>query len=102
MLGLNAFIAPPAERLSETQLLREHAAAILWVKSQMAKHGIAIDDLIAAGCFAATTPTMGSGDVQPLRYKDAEGHTWDGRGRLPDWLQRAVNAGQSVDHFKIA
>jgi hypothetical protein len=49
MLGLNAFIAPPAERLSETQLLRERAAAILWVKSQMAKHGIAVDDLVAAG-----------------------------------------------------
>jgi DNA-binding protein H-NS len=45
---------------------------------------------------------MGSPDAQAFRYRDAEGHTWDGRGNLPDWLQRVVNAGQSVDHFKIA
>jgi len=34
----------------------------------------------------------------PVRFRDAQGHVWDGRGDLPDWLQRAVNAGQSVAH----
>ncbi|MGE8366520.1 H-NS family nucleoid-associated regulatory protein, partial [Cupriavidus sp.] len=27
---------------------------------------------------------------------------WDGRGAMPDWLQRAVNAGQTVEHFRVS
>ncbi len=30
-----------------------------------------------------------------IRFRDANGHAWNGVGELPDWLQRAVNAGQS-------
>ncbi|WP_240987860.1 H-NS family nucleoid-associated regulatory protein [Cupriavidus taiwanensis] len=67
----------------------------------MARHCIAIDDLAAAGCFAATTPAT-SPKVRPVRYRDAEGHSWDGRGDRPEWLQRAVNAGQSPDHFRVS
>ena len=25
----------------------------------------------------------------------------DGRGAMPDWLQRAINAGQAVEHFQV-
>lgn len=103
MLRFNAPNSPLVERLSDAQQLRERAAAILWVKSQMAKHSIAIDDLVAAGCFAATTtPTTSHQRVNSIRFRDAEGHSWDGQGNLPEWLQRAVNAGQSPDHFRIS
>ncbi|SPA09789.1 Histone family protein nucleoid-structuring protein H-NS (fragment) [Cupriavidus taiwanensis] len=67
----------------------------------MAKHGIAIDDLVAVGCFAATTPTT-SRQAHPIRFTDVQGHTWDGHGDLPEWLQRAVDAGQSTDHFRVS
>ncbi|AQV92652.1 histidine biosynthesis protein [Cupriavidus necator] len=102
MLSFNAPNSPLVERPSDAQLFRERAAAILWVKSQMAKHSIAIDDLVAAGCFAATTPTTSPQKVRPIRFRDAAGHSWDGHGDLPEWLQRAVNAGQSTDHFRIS
>ena len=65
MLSFNAPNSPLAERLSDVQLLRKRAAAILWVKSQMANHSIAIDGLVAAGCFAATTPAT-SQKVRPF------------------------------------
>ncbi len=102
MLSFNAPNSPLVKTLSDTQQLRERAAAILWVKSQMAKHSIAIDDLVAAGCFACTTPTASHQKVHPIRFRDADGHTWDGNGNLPEWLQRAVNAGQSPDHFRVS
>ncbi|MCO4861246.1 H-NS histone family protein [Cupriavidus sp. WGlv3] len=102
MLSFNAPNSPLVNRLSDTQLLRERSAAILWVKSQMAKHGIAIDDLVASGCFAEATPTTNRQKVHLVRYRDAYGHTWDGNGDLPEWLQRAVNAGQSADHFRAS
>jgi DNA-binding protein H-NS len=29
----------------------------------------------------------------------AAGQRWDGQGEIPDWLQRAVDAGQSKEFF---
>ncbi|MGY2492355.1 H-NS family nucleoid-associated regulatory protein [Cupriavidus sp. CP313] len=81
---------------SEMQQLRERTDAILWVKSRMARYGISLDDLVAAGCFSERPSST------CVRYRDAAGHTWDGNGDLPDWLRRAVNAGQSADHFRIS
>ncbi|SOY71793.1 conserved hypothetical protein [Cupriavidus phytorum] len=78
--------------------LRERANAILWVKSQMARHGITPEALEAAGCFSVAQAMQ----TTQVCYRDAHGHTWDGKGNIPDWLQRAVNAGQSVEHFRVA
>jgi DNA-binding protein H-NS len=38
--------------------------------------------------------------VPAVQYRDAYGNTWDGRGDKPDWLARAIYAGQSMDHFR--
>ncbi|MFS8974496.1 H-NS family nucleoid-associated regulatory protein [Cupriavidus necator] len=83
----------------EVHNLRERAEAILWVKTQMARYGIHLEDLHAAGCFDQPE----DGEVAPERvlFRDAQGQTWDGRGDLPAWLQRAVNAGQSIEHFRV-
>jgi len=73
----------------------DRAAAILWVRMQMVRSGISYDDLVQAGCFGASivSPTV--------CYRNADGHSWDGRGDMPDWLQRAVNSGQSIEHFRV-
>ena len=39
--------------------------------------------------------------AEPVRYRDALGQTWDGRGEIPMWLQRAVNSALSVGHFAV-
>jgi DNA-binding protein H-NS len=74
---------------------RDKAAAILWVRMQMARHGISVADLEATGCFQRPAANG------PVLYRSAKGESWDGQGALPDWLQRAVNAGQSIEHFRI-
>ena len=35
-------------------------------------------------------------------YKDAFGNCWMGEGSLPEWLARAVAAGQSIEHFRAS
>jgi DNA-binding protein H-NS len=52
----------------------------------------------AAGCFDPLPPPP----APVLCYRNAEGLTWDGQGEMPTWLRRAVNAGQSVEFFRIA
>lgn len=81
-----------------SQRLRERAETILWIKTQMVKFGLYFADLEAAGCFVESRTASQPG---PVHFRDAEGHVWDGRGDLPTWLQRAVNAGQSIEHFQV-
>ncbi|WP_430869665.1 H-NS family nucleoid-associated regulatory protein [Cupriavidus basilensis] len=39
---------------------------------------------------------------EPARtYRNAEGQKWGWQGEMPAWLQRAVNAGQSAEHFRV-
>lgn len=89
-------------------------AAVAWVRKQMDIHGLTFDDLVEAGCFAedhaedadhdaavanAATPTAAASPR--VLYRNALGQTWDGSGEYPDWLQRAVNAGQSIEFFRV-
>jgi len=78
--------------------LRARADAILWIKSAIARHGITLQQLEFAGCFAFTD---GAPPAQIKKYMDASGHAWDGIGSIPDWLQRAINSGQTVEHFRV-
>lgn len=84
------------ENLFSVAESRQRAEAILWVRTQIAVYGLTYVELKAAGCFDVTTPREG-----PVRYRNAQGQAWDGQGKMPDWLQRAVHAGQSVDFFRV-
>lgn len=70
-------------------------AAIAWIQEQMQTYDLSVEDLQAHGCFEA--PPLPAGPV----YMSADGQHWDGTGEMPDWLQRAVNAGQSIEHFRV-
>ncbi|MDQ0140649.1 H-NS family nucleoid-associated regulatory protein [Cupriavidus necator] len=98
-------------------------AAVAWIREQMDRHALSIDDLIEAGCFdtvppasagaapsgiaaptpapAAATPSAPNAAAPRRLYRNALGQSWDGQGEYPDWLQRAVNAGQSIEFFRV-
>ena len=77
--------------------LRRRAEAIVRVRRQIAEYGLTLGQLEAAGCWSKERQEPAG----PVRYRDALGQTWDGRGEMPMWLQRAVNAGQSAEHFAV-
>ena len=81
---------------SSTVALRRRAEAITWVRLQIARYGLTYADLAAAGVFPSRQQKR-----LKVRYRSADGQTWDGEGEMPDWLQRAVNAGQSAEHFRV-
>jgi DNA-binding protein H-NS len=54
----------------------------------------------------ATTATAAAAPATPpaaprVLYRNAMGQSWDGTGETPDWLQRAMNAGQSKDFYRV-
>ncbi len=59
----------------------------------MERYGLTLDDVLP---LPAQT-------IEPTRqYRNAEGDTWNGDGEMPAWLEKAVNAGQSPQHFRIS
>ncbi|MEN7529535.1 MULTISPECIES: H-NS family nucleoid-associated regulatory protein [unclassified Cupriavidus] len=98
--------------MSESEAAK--TVAVAWVREQMDRHGLTFDHLVEAGCFAEseetaevevegeTTPATPAPAAAPrVVYRNAMGQTWDGTGEYPDWLQRAVNAGQSIDFYRV-
>ncbi|MHA7685946.1 H-NS histone family protein [Cupriavidus sp. PET2-C1] len=76
----------------------ERAEAIRWIQDQMADYGLTMEELEAAGCFDPPSP---SPPPPAVCYRNAAGQSWDGQGDMPDWLQRAVNAGQSKEFYRV-
>lgn len=35
------------------------------------------------------------------RYRDENGNTWAGRGKRPQWLRNALEAGRTLDEFRV-
>jgi DNA-binding protein H-NS len=116
----------PVESITKVMPESDEAkvAAAAWVREQMDRHGLTLDDLLEAGCFpapAAPTPATPAAALaepapappaapapapeaeKPARplYRNALGQSWDGTGERPEWLQRAVNAGQTIEFFRV-
>lgn len=80
----------------------ERAAAIRWIQNEMADYGLTMEELAAAGCFDPPPPPPPAPAPPPMVcYRNAAGQSWDGQGDMPDWLRRAVNAGQSVEFYRV-
>ena len=78
---------------AEAKRREEMAGALAEIRAKMAEYGITVHDL------------------QPLRktlvkvapkYRDAQGNTWTGRGKMPRWMAEALEQGHSKQDFRIS
>jgi len=73
---------------------RKRDSIVAYLRNRMAQYGISSEAVAAS--IAADQARLRS-----ARYRNAEGETWDGNGKAPDWVVQAMSAGQSLDHFAI-
>ncbi|ASL47833.1 hypothetical protein bAD24_III10580 [Burkholderia sp. AD24] len=71
---------------------RKRDSIVAYLRRRMAEVGIKVDDVAAA---IAEDQVL----QKSARYRSATGEIWTGEGEMPQWLQQAVSAGQSVEHF---
>ena len=82
---------------AEAQRKAEIAAVVADIRAKMDEYGITLADL---GSRRAGASSKGS-TVAP-KYRNAQtGETWTGRGKMPRWLQNAVDSGNSKESFLI-
>ena len=66
---------------------------IRWLRRRMDEYGITVEAV-------AESISADKQAERPILYRDAMGNTWDGHGDPPDWLRRAVAAGQQMDFYR--
>ena len=73
-------------RKAEAKKAAEHAAK---------EYGFSLDELLAGG--------TGKGPKSAPKYANPAdpSQTWTGRGRKPNWVIAALDAGKSLDNMKI-
>jgi DNA-binding protein H-NS len=94
MSDISALFAQKAEL--ERQILdkqrADKAAAIVRVKELMAQFGLTAADLMLKAAAKSKVS---------IKYRDASGNTWTGRGIKPRWLSAAIASGKSLDDFLV-
>lgn len=83
-----------------------------WVRDAIAA-GKSLDDLLAgerpsrdqprsaSGAASAAAPQRRRKKKIPVKFKDASGNTWTGRGSQPRWLRAALAAGKKLDDLRV-
>lgn len=69
------------------------AEGVAKVRELMGQYGLAVADLKAPGKARK---------VAPVKYRDAAGNTWSGRGFKPVWLRNALAAGVPLETLAVA
>ena len=102
MSSLQELLAQKAElerRIQETQK-SERQSAINKVRALMAEFGLTVEDL---GGRAAAAPKKAADGTRKaaVKYRDAAGNTWSGRGLQPRWLKEALASGKTLADFAV-
>ena len=73
---------------------RKRESIVAYLRRRMAEFGIKPEDI-------ATSIAADQEQLRAVRFRDASGNTWDGKGAPPQWVVQATSAGQSLEHFAI-
>lgn len=71
---------------------RKRDSIVAYLRRRMVEFGIEPEDV-------ATSIAADQERLRAVRFRDASGNTWDGKGAAPQWVVKATSAGQSLDHF---
>jgi DNA-binding protein H-NS len=110
--ALKARIAALQKQLAAAE--NSKTPAIRKVRALMKKLGVTMADLGETPTAKAvrTGPRRGrprKGDDAPkktamkipVKYRDANGNAWTGRGKTPTWILEAEKAGKSREEFRV-
>jgi len=104
MSTLQELLAQKAElerQIQETQR-QDRQAAIEKVRTLMSEFSLSVDDL--GGKSAASgrrKPAADGARKAAVKYRDAAGNSWSGRGLQPRWLKDALAGGKELADFAV-
>lgn len=87
-----------AKRGEELKVLADAYAKKLLAADFTIQEGIeALRPYLHLSSRRNTPPTK----AVPAKFRGPNGEEWSGRGRTPNWLSALVNAGDSIDKYRV-
>lgn len=80
------------QRAAEEARTQEVQGAIDRIRTLMADYGLSVDDIVGGKKRGG----KGKAD-EKIQFRDNDGNTWSGRGRMPGWLH-----GKDKEQFRVA
>lgn len=80
------------QRAAEAARANEVQGAVDKIKSLMADYGLSIDDIVGSKKRGGKAKAEGK-----VQFRDDQGNTWSGRGRMPGWLQ-----GKDKEQYRLS
>jgi DNA-binding protein H-NS len=83
------------------QYMAEATAAITRIREVVALYGLTAEDLglkEPKAAAAAAPAKKATKRKRVVRYRDGNGHDWDGRGHQPRWI---TDSGKSRESFRV-
>lgn len=88
---------------------REMGDVIARIREAIGHYGITPRDLfgraLGAGSGSRLARRRGNGHgprmASVVKYRDAAGHTWSGRGKRPNWFKEALAAGRTAEELLV-
>ena len=81
------------------------------IKREIAQHGLSVEDLFGTESAVATGKAPAqqkkavgakkSGADKPAKFADAQGNTWHGIGKRPQWIHDVLAAGRKLEEFLV-
>lgn len=98
-------LAKDVEKAIEQRKSLDAKATLDEVKALVVSRGFDLDELMQLAA-AKRNGVPGAKKVlgkAPIKYRDPAHpeNVWSGRGKLPGWMQKAVNAGKKKEDFLI-
>ena len=90
---------------AEKQLTIEKQAAVERLNKVIAEYGLTANDLkfaVGAADKKSSTKKQAVSGKADVKFADATGNVWSGRGPRPAWLRAALASGQSLESFASA
>lgn len=80
------------------QMLRQEKSEVITsLRAKIATYGITAKDL----GLSSGPSNQAYASRKSVRYRGPDGQEWAGRGRRPQWLKAALDAGADVEQFRI-
>ena len=92
------------QRQEKFLLTQEYDEALEKVQMLITQHKIQASDLVfftEGSSTARKVKVATAGKKAEVKYRDANGNSWTGRGLQPKWLSAAVQAGKSKEDFAV-
>jgi DNA-binding protein H-NS len=80
------------QRAAEEARAQEVQGAVEKIRTLMADYGLSMDDIAGRKKRGGNAKVLGK-----VAFRDDQGNTWSGRGRVPGWLQ-----GKDKEQFRVA